>query len=208
MLAGVLRASPSRVARFAVVLSTLALGGCGWGDYGRLDRDVRASWSALTATDTMSSDFVLRLVSAKHGSVAHSRAKLDELRASALALRELASPRHFNLSNTGAIERYSRVRQRMIAALRDIFETTGNRGSAQRAWRSRGIARESAAHLMRATAAAAAYNVAASKHNEALGRGRSPVSRALLYPGLRRFALLGAPQKRIGQLARPALKME
>ncbi|MCH9808710.1 MAG: hypothetical protein K0U74_13350 [Alphaproteobacteria bacterium] len=208
MLAGVLRAPPRRFACLTVIFCSLALGGCGWGDLGRLDRDVRASWSALTAADMMSADFAQRLVTARHGSIAHHPEKLQALSTSIRDIKQLLASPAFDLADGERVARYAQTRQRMVAALRDVFVTNRNRASGLRAWRSRGISRESAAHLMRAHAAAEAYDKAAVTYNRALRAGRSPISRALLYPGLRRISILGAERSRPDRLKVSQRKVE
>lgn len=172
--------------RFLLAVSLLGLGGCWGGDLARKDRDVRASWSALTAADSIAIGLAHRL------STVWRRSPDDLGKGDRLATLELMTEaERFDPGEASDVARYGAARAEVLAYLKQSAETLASPQSAGLAWRLRGLRKECLAALLRSEAAARAYNEAVHEFNRALGASGRNFAKALLFPGRRRFALLG-----------------
>jgi hypothetical protein len=177
-------------ARIAVLASLMAVGGCGWGDLARYDQEVRASWAALAAADRINVELAERLLTGRHGVLINQPKKAEELARASAQLRRLSEYRAIDLGDQADMARYGAARQQVAGSLENVAIALANRGNANRAWRSRSLRQQCEAAVMRAHSAMETYNAAAGAYNHALGTRQADVSKALLYPGSRQFALL------------------
>lgn len=178
-------------ARILFACSILVLGGCGWSDLARQDREVRASWSALLAADQMNLALAERLAKSWQGAPGSAGDGIDEAVA---AMRRMTELQPVGPAENDRVAEYANARARLIAHIKGIAETLSRPASANLAWRLRGLRKECVAAVLRADAAARAYNEAARGYNQALGSRTGKVSMALLFPGLHEFALLEIEQ--------------
>lgn len=173
-----------------LVLFASALAGCGLSDLSRLDREARASWSAVVAADRLSADIVRLLLDGRHAAVASRPLLYNEL-AGALAdfdARSGGPPR--DVTDIDGVRRYALERGRLIDGMKRLAIQLANRETGMRAWRSRSLRSDFEAAVLRSETAGRNFNDAVRAYNSALGGGRSAISKALLFPGTRRLALL------------------
>ena len=176
--------------RIAVLFSLVAVAGCGWGDLARHDQEARASWAALTAADRINVQLADRLLAGRHSALVNQPKKEARLKRAVAQLRQLDTAYAVDLSDSAGMSSYGAARQQVVGSLKEIAIALANRGSANRAWRSRSLRRECEAVVFRSNIAMESYNAAARSYNRILGTSQAKVSKALLYPGLRQFALL------------------
>ena len=178
------------VARIAVLLSLIALGGCSWGDLAQHDQEVRASWAALVAADRINVELADRLLMGRHGVLVSQPQKAEKLARASALLRRLSEYRIVDLSDQADMARYGAARQQVAGSLEKVAIAFASRGNANRAWRSRSLRQQSEAAVVRSRTAMEAYNAAARDYNRILSTRQAIVSKALLYPGSRQLALL------------------
>lgn len=201
------------IARFGragvLVAAVLGAGGCGVADLGRLDREVRANWSALLNADRLNVEFVDRLVAGQHVALMNQPRLRAELMSAAADVRRLREDRRLRRplsalpADAKKFDRYAPAHRRLTAGLRLLHQSLVTRASAMRAWRSRGLTRESEWVLLRTEAAARAYNNSVRNYNRQIEGSFMFVSRALLFPGSGRFALLEDAGTDTAQRSRP-----
>ncbi|KUO61772.1 MAG: hypothetical protein APF80_03195 [Alphaproteobacteria bacterium BRH_c36] len=172
--------------RLILAFSLVGLGGCWGGDLARQDREVRASWAALKAADNIAISLAERLATVWRRSPS-GKDPIDRTD----ALRYMRRSVDLDLGDTEMVAAYGSARSVLLAHLKDTAHTLSSPASAGLAWRLRGLHKECVAALMRAEGAQRAYNAAAAAHNRSLDAHGSKVSKALLFPGRRQFALLG-----------------
>lgn len=171
--------------RLLLAVSVVGLGGCWGGDLARQDREVRASWAALKSADNIAISLAERLAPVWRRTPGGTEA-IDL----AEALQRMNRSEDFDLGDTRKVAAYGSGRAKLLARLTDTAETLASPASAGLAWKLRGLRNECIAALLRSNGALRAYNEAAEAYNRALDGNGSNVSRALLFPGRRQFALL------------------
>jgi len=177
--------------RLILAFILVGLGGCWGGDLARQDREVRASWAALRAADRIAISLADRLATVWRRSPSEKE-PIDRTE----ALRHMSRSNRVDLSDSGKVTAYGSARAVLLAHLKDMAETLASPASAGLAWKLRGLHKECVAALMRAEGALHAYNAAAEAYNRSLDAHGSNVSRALLFPGRRQFALLATDPMR------------
>lgn len=176
--------------RVLVLCSLMAVGGCGWSDLGRHDQDVRASWTALIAADRISVEHLDRLLAGRHVVLSSHPVNADKLAQASMQLRRLGDRPDITLNDHSEMQQYAAARQQVAQSLKGFARALANRSNANRAWRSRSLRRQSEAAVIRGQVALESYNEAAQAYNRLFCSQSARVSRALLYPGSREFALL------------------
>ncbi len=171
--------------RLLLVVSPLGLGGCWGGELARKDRDVRASWAALKAADGIAIAVADRLEATWRRSP-QTRPTGNRF----AVLNRMNKAYRFDLGDARQVARYGAARTQLLAHLKQTAETLASPTSAGLAWKLRGLRRACIAALLRSDGALRAYNVSAQAYNRTLGKFGHNLSKALLFPGRRQFALL------------------
>jgi hypothetical protein len=196
LLSLIMQRPPERILRLFFFCCALGLGGCGASELARQDQEVRASWQAVLAADRVNIALATRLAAIWRTAPEQEGTGSDEPQE---AMARMLEERWSDAPSAGNEQRmleYAGLRARLIAHMTKISEMLSAPASANLAWRLRGLRKECLAALMRANATAQIYNEAARVYNRELNSRTGNVSRALLYPQMRQFALLqaGAPE--------------
>ncbi len=192
-----------------LVLAVFAVAGCGATDLGRVDREVRANWSALVTADRLNAEFVERLIAGRHPALVNQPRLRTELSSAIADIQRLHRTAHATRSLAGLpsnpqpFNQYAMAHRRLADGLRSMLASLHDGSSAIRTWRARGLIKECEWALLRAETAAANYNAAVRSYNHRIEGSFTFVSRALLYPGSGKFALLDAAGPDTAQRSRP-----
>ncbi len=183
-----LLASLLRIVALGAVATLLA--GCSWSELSRLDRSVQASWSVLRGADTMSTVLAERLIQGHHTALSADPNYATKLRSAVDAVRVYDEASRIDLTDQAAVSAYMAARSKLIDRLSQLSRAIAGRSTPTRAWRSRALRQQLDFALLRSSEAIRDYNTAAGVYNQALGRGRGRFAKVLLYPGIRKVALL------------------
>lgn len=192
----IMQRAPGRILRLFCFCCALGLGGCGASELARQDQEVRASWQAVLAADRVNIALAKRLAAIWRTAPEREVTGSDEPQE---AMDRMIEERWSDAPTSGNEDymlEYAGLRARLIAHLTKISQMLSSPASANLAWRLRGLRKECLAALMRANATAQIYNEAARNYNRKLNSRTGNVSRALLYPQMRQFALMkgGSPE--------------
>lgn len=177
---------------FAIAAAfAVSLGGCSAADLAKHDREVRATWSTLMAVDGINIGLARRLLEGQHAAITGRPELARQISDAVRDLPDRPSHQPADFDNARSLARYIDAHERLVSGLEILLQSLGRRGTPMQAWRSRSLQRETEYAVLRARAALSSYNTAAAAYNRALGSRNANLSKALLYPGLRRLALLG-----------------
>lgn len=168
----------------------MVLAGCSWSELSRLDRSVQASWSVLRGADRMSLMLAERLIQGHHVALRADKRFAAKLRNAVDALVLYDDGGRIDLTDETSVSGYIGARTAVINALRELSGAFAARSTPTRAWRSRSLSQQLQYALLRSREAVRDYNVAASRYNHSLGLGHGRFAKVLLYPGIRKVALL------------------
>jgi len=105
-----------RIGATLLLLATLALGGCGYNDFQRLDEDVKAGWSEVLNQYQRRADLIPNIVASVKGEASFEQdtlTKVIQARASATAIN--ATPELVN--NPEAFEKFQKAQGELTGAL-------------------------------------------------------------------------------------------
>ena len=105
-----------RLGATLLLLATLALGGCGYNDFQRLDEDVKAGWSEVLNQYQRRADLIPNIVASVKGEASFEQdtlTKVIQARASATAIN--ATPELVN--NPEAFEKFQKAQGELTGAL-------------------------------------------------------------------------------------------
>lgn len=175
----------ARTFRALLVLCLFGLGGCWGGDLAHKNREVRASWAAMKAADSLAISLAERLDSVWRRTPEDKR---NSFRFA--ALRSMNRSLKSDPGDREEMARYGAARAQLLTYLHETTQTLASPASAGLAWKFRVLRKECNAALLRSDGALRSYNLAAEAYNQELDQNGAKFSRALLYPGKRQFALL------------------